>query len=156
MRANSPSRTWATVGGPSCGCGFVPRPADGDAPVARLTPPAGLVELSDQASVSLRGDQAVAQTSRELGAPWPSDSNEKGRQFLGHRVEAGVFDRVVAPVVTYVLALPQEPNHRDGLFQASVPDLGLGPALSHDVLVEGFPGAHAEEEASGHHGGDRR
>ena len=63
-------------------------------------------------------------------------------------VDARVLDRVVAPVVALVAALPQQPDHLDRLLEHLQPNVGLGPAVAEDVLVERLPAADAELEAA--------
>ena len=72
-------------------------------------------------------------------------------RLVGQRVEARVLDRVVLAAVALDAALPEEPDHRDGLLQHLEPLVPRRPAVAEDVLVQVLAGADAEEEAARHH-----
>ena len=79
-----------------------------------------------------------------------------GRKRIRQRVDAGILDGVVPPVVAGHLAGPQRADHVHGLLEHLRPDLPLGPVLGDDVLVEPLTRAHAEEEPPGHQRRGRR
>src|SRR5262249_14791630 len=67
-------------------------------------------------------------------------------------IEPSLLHRVEGAAVALKTALPQEPDDVNGLGQARLTHVSLRPSLADDVLVQVFPGAHAQKETSRHHG----
>src|SRR5262249_17242061 len=111
-------------------------PAHREPAVPRLTRAARLVERLDQRSVGTGPDQAVGHSSRQVRRARSTGGAQERRQFVGETVQAGVLDGEVAAMVALVAAGPQESNDVDGLGESLLADLGLGPALPENVLVQ--------------------
>jgi len=78
------------------------------------------------------------------------------RRLVGKREELGVLDRVVPSAMGALAALPQQPDHLHRLLEHLEADVGAGPSIAEDMLVERLARAHAEPEAPRHHRGHRR
>src|SRR4030095_1953844 len=133
--------------------GFILTPAHRELSVAGPTGPRLLAVFAEELLVRLGTDHAVAVLGRDLRAPGPAHRDHDRRRLGRQGIDACVFQRVVRAAIALKASLPELADDLNGLDQPCLADLGLGPSLSDDVLVEVLACPDAEKEAAGHHGG---
>src|SRR5262249_58473723 len=133
------------------GLGFTLAPAHRELAVAGLACAAGLPEGTDELSIRLDADQPVAEGGGDLHTFWTAHRHHERRRRRRKGIEPSLLHRVEGAAVALKTALPQEPDDVNGLGQARLTHVSLRPSLADDVLVQVFPGAHAQKETSRHH-----
>src|SRR5215510_9103418 len=127
-------------------------PAHRELAVAGFARAARLSEAADERSIRLGADQPVAEGGGDLHALLTARRHHERRRRGRKGVEPCVLHHVEGAAIALETALPQEPDDVNGLGQARLTHVRLRPSLADDVLVQVFPGAHAQEETSRHHG----
>jgi hypothetical protein len=152
------------------GIGLVLGPAHVDLGVPGLPRSSRPVEGRQDVLLGGQGDDAVTDPPGQLRSPVPLRRHQDRWGWVREVVDPGLLDGVVPAPVALAAALPQEPDHLDGLLQHLQPLIDRRPPIPQDVLVQVLPGPHAEHEppleqhraggrGMGHHGGmdpDRR
>jgi hypothetical protein len=102
----------------------------------------------DRFLVGRRRAEPVTDLRRQVDRLRAEARDEDRRRLVGQVVHACVLDGVVLAMVAALAALPEQPDDLDGLLERLEPDVGLGPAVAEDVLVERLARSDAEREAA--------
>ena len=126
-------------------------PADGDLTdhpgiLGQTRRAAPVVPPGDQILVGLGGDEVVGQRGELLHRALTGHRRRDGHRNLGHVPDARGVDLEVVTLPVDELAGEQFPDDPDGFGQHLLAARHGRPAVTHNVLVEVLPAAHAQRE----------